>query len=231
MFSMPEAGRASLKNWGVEKMETLAFTALGASPTKIFYKTSSGVTSTATAATAKAALTVADSKLTPAMVSWIKAWAMTGGARTQIPLRPVKIDGRNYFVMLVHPDVVYDWKQDSTVAQAWREAEIRGKENPIFKGASYIWDGVVIHESEYISIATDAGSGSNVPWAKCFFLGCQALVWAWGERPSIVEEDEDYGEDLFAAWRITAKVEKPVFNSVDYGSVCVYLSRSNVAGS
>lgn len=116
-------------------------------------------------------------------------------------------------------------------AQALREAEVRGKENPLFTGASYIWDGVVVHESEWVSIAADSGSGSDVPWAKCFFLGAQSLVWAWGERPSLVEDTEDYEEDLFYAWRMTTKVEKPVFNSLDYGSVCLYLSRSNVAGS
>lgn len=230
-FSIPEEARTALKNWGVEKIDLLCFTALGTSPTKIFYKTSSGVTSTTTAATAKTALTAADSKITPAMVSWIKTWAMTGGARTQIPIRPIRVNGKNYYVLLTHPDCIYDWTQDSTVQQAYREAQERGNENPLFNGASYIWDNVVIHAHENIAVAADAGSGTDVPWAKSFLLGAQALCWAWGERPSIVEDTEDYQEDLFNAWRMTATVEKPVFNSIDYGSVCIYLSRSNVSGS
>lgn len=230
MFPIPEESRAALNNWGIEKMELLCHQALDASPTKTFYKTSSGVTSNATYATALAAITDADSKLTPAMVDWIAAWAKTGGGRGQIPLRPVKIKGRDYYVLLVYPDVIYDWRQDSSVQQAWREAEVRGSENPIFSGAKLIYNNVVIHENENVTVGTDGG-GAAVPYAHCHLMGAQSLCWAWGEMPSIVEDDEDYQEDHFAAWRVTCKVGKPKFNSVDYGSVSVVVSRSNVAGS
>jgi len=228
-FSVPEEARTALVNWGAEKVDKLCFAALDTSPTVNFYKTSGTLTKTATYATATGAVTSTD-KLSPAMVSAIKTWAKTGGARSQIPIRPVKINGQDFFVLLVHPDVTYDWKNDSTIFQAMREAEVRGNENPIFKGAKYIWDGVVIHESENITIGTDAGTGSDVPYAKCHLLGAQALCWAWGERPSIVEDTEDYGEELFYAWRMTAAVEKAVFNSLDFGAVCVVVARTNISG-
>ena len=231
-FAMAPEARTALQNWGIERLDRLSIDALDVvTNSKIFYKTSSGTTSTDTWATATAALTTANGKLTPAMVSFIGAWCKTGGGRTRIPLRPVYVAGKPYYVWVVHPDVLYDWKQDSTVFQAWREAQARGDENPIFHGASYIWDNNVIHEYENISVGTDAGSGSDVPYAKCHVLGAQSLCWAWGERPSMVEDTDDYEEELYYAWRMTGKAGKPNFNSQDYGSVMVALARTNVAGA
>jgi N4-gp56 family major capsid protein len=112
-----------------------------------------------------------------------------------------------------------------------REAEIRGKENPLFTGAVAIWDGMIVHAHENCAIATDSGSGSNVPWVKSVVLGAQALCWAWGKRPEVTEETFDYGNEQGYAIGMIAGVKKSVFNSVDYGSLGVYLSRTNVAGS
>ena len=230
-YNMPRSAEAAVKNWGIEKLDTLCFSALDVTTgTPFFYKTAAGVLKTTTAATAKTALTAADGKLTPEMLSFIKAWAITGGARSYIPPRPVKIKGKNYYAVLVHPDVLFDWKRNSEVQQAAREAEARGSENPLFTGASYIWDGMVIHENESITIGTDGGSGA-VPFALCHLLGAQSICFAFGERPSIVEDTEDYEEDLFYAWRVTAKASKPVFNSKVYGSVSFYVARTNVAGA
>jgi len=231
-FNMPREAETALLNWGVELCELLCVEALTDSATQIFYKTSDTgptVARTATAATAKSALDASASKITPQFISFLRTWAETGGDRTIIPPRPIMVDGEAYFIYLCHPDVLYDWKNDSTVLQAHREAMERGSSNPIFAGAKYIWDRVIIHTSEFMPKAADGGDGS-VPWAKSVFMGAQALCWAWGERPSIVEDSEDYQEDLFYAWRMTAKAGKPQFNSQDYGSINVYVSRTNVSG-
>lgn len=234
MFDMPVESRSALLTWGAEKMDLLCFRALEAGPTNILYKTSDtgpAVAKTATLATAKTALTAADSKITPAFLDFIATWARTGGARTIVPIRPIMVDGKPYYVYLTHPDSVFDWGNNSTAMQAMREAEIRGKENPIFSGASYIWKGVVIHTHEFVTVGTDAGSGGNVAWTYGHLLGAQALCWAWGERPSVVEDTEDYEEDLFYAWRITGKVGAPEFNSQTYGSISTLISRTNVSGT
>lgn len=227
-WNVPEEAEIKLTNWGAKKVDVLCFNALGNAPTVNFYKVAGKLTKASTYATAKAEITAVD-KLSPAMVSAIKTWAKTGGARSQDPLIPVNFKGKDYLVLLVHPDVLYDWKNDSTVFQAMREAEVRGSENPIFTGASYVWDGVIIHESERITIGTDAGAGA-IPYAKCHLLGAQALCWAWGERPSIIEYTKDAEEELYYAWRMTAAVEKPVFNGYDFGSICVIVARTNVSG-
>lgn len=237
MFNVSDESRTALKDWMTEKIDQIQFDELGigsgstANPSKIFYKTSSGVLATGTAATAKSALTTADGKLTLTMISFLKTWALTGGARAYIPLRPVKIEGKPYYVLLTHPDAVYDLRQDTNFQQAMRDAEVRGKDNPLFTGAVAIWDGVVIHAHENAAVAADAGAGSNVPWAKSVLLGQQALCFAFGKRPEVVEETFDYGNEEGYGISMIAGVKKSVFNSLDYGSVGVYLARTNVSGS
>jgi N4-gp56 family major capsid protein len=228
MFSIDEESRSALADWGTEKIDQLAFDAILDSPTLIFYKTSAGSLSTATASTAKTALTAADGKLTPAMVSYMKAYAKTGGGRTYVPLRPVKVNGKEHYVLLVHPDALYDLKIDPTYQQYLREAEVRGSENPLFKGSVAIIDGVVIHEHENCTIANDGGSGS-VAWSKGVFMGQQALMWAWGQRVETVQKNFDYENEHGYAWGIIAGTNKPVFNSLDYGSFGVYLARTDIA--
>ena len=234
-FDMPKESRSALQTWGSEKMDLLCFQALEDSPTEIFYKTSDSgptIAKTGTLATAKAALDATNSKITPAFLDWIKTWARTGGGRAggKIPLRPIMHDGKPYYLYITHPDANFDWGNDSTAMQAMREAEIRGKENPIFAGAEYIWKGVVIHTHEFITVGEDGGSAS-VPWTYGHLMGAQSLVVAFGEAPSIVEETEDYEEDLFYAWRVTMKVDTPEFNSKRYGSISVVTSRTNISGT
>lgn len=223
VFSIDEVSKSRLMDWGSEKIDKLLFTAVEGSPTKAFYGGS---------ATSTATLTASD-KLTPQLLSKAKAWAGTGGNRTQPPLRPVKVDGKNYFVCLVHNDVAYDLSLDSTFLQARREAEVRGKENPIFSGAYMIWDGIVVHTHENCSISTTYGASSNVAGAQCTFMGAQALVWAEGgkdgARPQVISEEFDYGNEHGFAWEIISAASKPVFNSLDYGSVAIYVARTQIA--
>lgn len=232
MFSIDEESRSAIKDWMSEKQDALAFAAILNAPTRIFYKdqAAGALSNTTVAATAKAALGSTHSKLTPGFISYLKAWAMTGGGRTgsQIPLRPVKVNGKNYFILLVHPDNMYDLKIDTTFSQAMREAQERGKDNPLFEGATAIWDGVVIHEHENCTTGTDAGGGA-IAWSKGVFMGAQALVWAWGRRPKVVEETFDYGRKHGYAVSMIAGTAKPVFNSVDYGSLGVYLARTQIS--
>lgn len=218
-FSLPDESRQALLDWGSEKIDKLCFTAVELSPTKAFY----GGTATSTAT-----LTASD-KLTPQLLSKAATWALTGGNRTQTPLRPIKVDGKNYLVCVVHNDVSYDLEFDSTFLQARREAEVRGKENPIFSGAYMIWNGIVVHKHENCSISTTYGASSNVAGALCTMFGAQALCWAWGQRPDLVEEWFDFQEKQAFAWRMTAKVGKPVFNSLDYGSVAIYVARTQIS--
>lgn len=233
MFEIDEEAEIALKEWGAEKIDTLCFDAINSAPTTIFYPVSGTFTKTGTVATATAAITATD-KITPALITKSKIWALTGGNRAnstsgQTPLRPIMVNGKKYFVLLVHPDVMGDLKTDATFAQARREALERGKDNPIFSGSEAVWDGVIVHEHEEMPIATNWGAGGTVAGAKCVLMGAQSLVWAWGKKPKVVYEKFDYGEEHGFGWGMTAAVNKPNFNSKDYGSVALYVARTKVS--
>jgi N4-gp56 family major capsid protein len=221
IYDMDMEHRDALQGWMSEKIDALAFTAIQASPTKIFY----GGTATSTAT-----LTATD-KITPELLSKIKAWAKTGGNRAQTPLRPVMIGGKAYYVYLTHPDGMFDLKRNAEFAEARREAEVRGKENPLFTGSSAIWDGIVIHEHENIDLYTNWGAGSDVNGVTSVFMGQQALAWAWGARPRFQAEEFDYGREHGYGVSMLAKTGKPVFDddSKDYGSIGVYVARTKIS--
>jgi N4-gp56 family major capsid protein len=229
MFSIDTESKQALQDWGSEKVDQLAFDALLTTPTKTLYLDSSAVFQGDTAANAKAGLHATNSKITPNFISAAKTWAKTGGNRAYIPIRPVKVQGKEYFILLVHPDCMYDLKANSTFQQAMREAEVRGPSNPLFTGAAAIYDGVVIHEHENCTLGTDGGASGNVAWAKCALMGQQSLCWAWGARPSIVQETFDYQRQHGYAWSMIARCGKPQFNSLDYGSLGVYLARTQIS--
>jgi N4-gp56 family major capsid protein len=226
-FSIDEESEQAIKDWGTEKIDDLCFTALRTSPTTIFYlSAATTVAKTGTAATAKAGLAA---KITPQLISHVKAWAKTGGNRSQTPLRPIKINGKKYYMIVTHPDSLYDLKRNTEFTQALREAEKRGKDHPLFEEAVAIWDGVIIFEHEDISIATDGGAGGATAWCHAHFLGAQALAWAWGKRPEVIPEEFDYRREHGYGFNFTYAVGKPSFNSLDYGAVSLYLERTQIA--
>ncbi len=218
--------RTALKNWGTEKIDQLLFDALYTpTPTKIFY---------AGSASSIATLTASD-KLTVDLLSKCKPWLLTGGNRSQNPIRPLMVNGKKMYVYLTHPDATYDLRQDSAYQQAMREAEVRGKDNPLFTGAEAVWDGFIIRTSERVPIAKTGGSGGNVPYAKGIILGAQSLLWAWGMRPEIRAEEFDYGREHGFAFDMICKAGKPKFDvdasgtAKDYGCVALYTARTSIS--
>lgn len=227
-FDIEKEARQAIADNGAEKMDKLIFTTLTTNPTRVYYTTDGSTPAqTATASTAKSALTTS-SLIFPKLISYAKSDALARRSSSTVPINPVIVDGKPYVVLLVHTDVRYDLANNTTMQQAHREARERGKENPIFSGADFIYDGVVIHSHESVPTGTDAGASSNVPWAKCIVLGQQAVCWAWGRRPKIVADMFDYENEHGFDWSIVAGCAKPVFNSVDYGSRGFYVARTQV---
>lgn len=230
LFSIDEVSQTLLKNEIKEKIDQLMFDAVDTSPTKIFYKTSTGSTSTDTASTAKTALTADYGKISGAMISYMKTWALTGGHRTQPPFGTVSDPKTNrpVYFLLCHPDALFDWKQTSEYTQAAREAEVRGKDNPIFTGITGLWDSVALFENEKCPVATDGGSGA-VAWTRAYLLGASAISWAWAKRPALTSESFDYKRKHGYGVSMVCKAGKTQFNSLDWAAASIYLARTNVS--
>ena len=234
MFKIDPEARDAIKTWGEEKVDQLCFDALfDSTPSKVFYRdgTTGATSSTTTAATAKSALRAANSKISTNFISAVRTWAKTGGTRSgdQTPLRPIRVEGQDHYILLAHPDALYDLKIDSTYQSFVREAAERGKSNPLFTGAVAVIDGVVIHEHENCPIGTDGGAGAEA-WSQAALLGAQSLVFAWGRKPRTIMKDFDYENQVGYAWDMVMGVTRPEFNSKDYGSMRMYLARTNVSG-
>lgn len=225
VFSISDEAKMALKDWGSEKIDKMCFAALDATATQVAYLTSdTAYANTASLATAKSAITTS-SILTPNFLTFLSTMAdlgsIAGTTRSFVPLRPVKVDGKNYYVLLCNPRVLYGLKTNSTYQQAIREAEVRGKDNPLFKNSVAIWGNIVIHEHEFATVGSNAGASANLPYGQSHLLGAQALCWAWGQKPKTVYKQFDYDEEDGWAWGMTAGVIKPQFNSKDYGSITV----------
>lgn len=159
--------------------------------------------------------------------------ARTKGAVTSAGtprLAPIRIKGREYMVMFVHPWQAADLKTDtnSIWAQAQREAQQRGEDNPIFTGALGIWDGVVLHEHEYVPTCQTSsafGVGGTAATARAFrslLCGAQAVSFAeCANSMKMVEKTFDYENKVGYAVNFIGGIQKNQFNSLDYGIVTV----------
>ena len=166
----------------------------------------------------------------PMVISAIKRKAKLATPK----IRPVRVDGKDYYVIFIHPfqmkalRATYEWKQSQY------HAAVRGLKNPIFSGAEGIIDGVIIHEYDKIETRLGAGgstateyfeSGDNchngIYVARALFCGAQAGVHAYGQYPGWYEKMFQYGRIPGVATDVIMGVAKTVFNSEDFGSIIV----------
>ena len=141
---------------------------------------------------------------------------------------PVRMDGGDYYVMVMHIDVGYDIRQSTNWLDASQEAGPRdyGKNN-LFTGRLGMIGATVLHAHEKVPVATTWGSGADQSGATNIFLGRQAGLFAWGKRPEWWEKEFDYGARqgyaIGAIWDMT----KAVFNGVDHAVVEVRTYRTS----
>jgi hypothetical protein len=117
--------------------------------------------------------------LTPALISRARHKAVLASPR----MRPLRVEGKDYFICFIHPSQAYDLKNAASGvwAQAQREAQIRGDKNPLFTGALGVWDGVIIYEHEYVPTAQ-----AMLRFLLRYCCGCSLLqsftLWTTGWR-------------------------------------------------
>ncbi len=214
-FSMRNAAKVALKMWLKEKMDEEMFYALSYGPTANRRRVAGG-RADMTAITTGDVLVTTD-------ISLCKRKAKLANPK----IRPAIIDGREMFVVILHPYQSKALVAETAWKNAQRDANVRGEKNPLFSGALGIWDGVIIHEHEMVETAA---SGAQLPGtaencaetsARALFLGAQAGVYAYGKHPNWVEESFDYQNQTGFATAVIYEAAKTIFNSEDYGMIAL----------
>lgn len=214
-WSQRDTAKQLLRTWMAETIDDDIFTQFDTSPSTVLF--GGDATSTATIDSGD--------KVTPSLFD--KA---VGKAKKASPkIWPVKVNGRDYFIILIHTDVTYDLRQNGTWQQSQREASPRDtQDNPIFSGMLGYHNGCILHEHEKTPISTTYGAGADQTGASNFFLGRQAGLFGWGSRAQWWEKEFDYGARpgfcVGAIWDFT----KAVFNSVDHGFIALRTYRTSL---
>jgi N4-gp56 family major capsid protein len=169
---------------------------------------------------------VAGDKITLADISALKTIAQIGGS-ANYRMRPIRVDGNDYYVLVVHPEVAYDLFELDEFQQMQREAQQRGDSNPLFSGALGIYNGVVIHSHEGVNLISDGG-GAAVKGARNLFMGAQAACFAESSDMMWVEKTFDYGNQLGISAAKIYGVDISDYNSKDYGVIQYVSARTNL---
>ena len=152
-----------------------------------------------------------------------KAKLNNSGDGTGYPLRPIKINGSEYFVLFLHPYQVTSMRTNTGTAQWFdiQQAALTGGEitgNPIFTGSLGVYNGVIMHESPRVQVVGNA--------YRAVLCGAQAAVLAFGQdsggnKVSWTEELFDYGNQLGVSAGMIWGLKKTVYNSLDFGVITI----------
>jgi N4-gp56 family major capsid protein len=199
--------KSALVQWFSDWQDNTLITKLTASPTatEVVY---------ASTATAENQITAA-MKLDTTLISKAKRTAILHAPK----VKPIKVDGEDYFIMLVGTYAARDLKTDTVWVTAQNQAANRGKDNPLFTGALGTWDGVVLYEYERISNTATGAASANV--VHNLLLGQQAACYAVAKDMYPIEQEKDYGNEQGKGVAFWGGIAKTVYNSKDYGIIQV----------
>lgn len=163
------------------------------------------------------------------------SWAMLVQAKAAAAnnyVRPLRGDGGYAFYnVFMTPSGIAKLKQDQNFLEAWRYAEQRGKDNPLFKGTAQggtkgiLIDGLNILEYRHVFNTVGAASGSK--WGssgtqdgqRVLLCGAQALGFGDIGMPVWDEKEFDYGNSPGISIAKIFGMKKPVFPAVHTGTM------------
>ena len=124
---------------------------------------------------------------TTSLIDRIKVKA-TANPKGTPNIRPIKIKGRDKYVMFLHPYQVYQLRASAATAGSWadiQKAAMQGgqiSDNPIYTGAIGEWNGVILHEANRIPNGVYSTSGApQTSTGRAVFCGAQAGALAFGQ--------------------------------------------------
>lgn len=206
-YDMLKEIKIALKQWLSDWLDDRLISRLSYNPSngEVLYASAAGTQSSITA----------NDKLTTTIISRAKRKAMMHAPKVQ----PIKVDGMDKYIMLVHPWAARDLKDDPKWLAAQQNANIRGSKNPIFTGSLGEYDGVILYEYERVQTGNIGASGANV--CQNLLLGKQAACFAVSRPAKHIEQTDDYGNIAGNGIAFYGAVEKTNFNGKDYGVINV----------
>lgn len=133
---------------------------------------------------------------------------------------PLRIDGDEYFVLVTSPRSLHSLKRETEYRDWVREAHIRGADNPFFKGATAVLDGVIIYRHTNVPVANNA---TAVPVSAGLAFGAEAFIEGVDERVSWDEDTFDYGNEFGVAYGFATQPRR----GLEKNSVQVFSSSPN----
>lgn len=169
----------------------------------------------------------------------IEKAALLASTSNDPKIRPIKIKGRNYYCLVMHPSQMDDLRNasGSSFEAQLRDAQVRGDNNPIFKGAEGLaYNKVLLYTNEKVCRASataafsSGGTAAGADAFRALLMGADALVFGRAGNPKndwVEKDDIDYNNRFGVAARFCGLFDKPHFNSVDYGVIAIDTSASN----
>lgn len=152
-------------------------------------------------------------KMTATLLTTAKILAQTASPK----VRPIRTkDDEEWYVAFLHPYQIRDLVlSDTTFQAAQREARERGRDNPLFRGADYTWNGIIIRSIPELPIvaASSITGGSSVATACGKLCGAQAVGYGLAKRWRSVTDERDYGDKRGVAIEGILGIEKLCFGS------------------
>lgn len=240
-FSIRDEALSGLRDWWTDRLDSWGFNQLcGYTPQTIVQYTGLQATIAPDAAVSTGHYINghATTSVTDADITSSDTFTLTlidraiERARTLTPaIRPVKVDGKDFWVTFLHPYQVTDMRTSTSTGQ-WldiQKAAMTGGEiddNPIFDGSLGVYNGAIIHSDVRVTQGAAAAS-STVPITtvrRALFAGAQAAMMGFGrdnapEKFTWVEELFDYENQLGVSCGLIGGLKKTRFNSLDFATV------------
>ncbi len=164
--------------------------------------------------------------------------AMTFASRKKI--KPVRVAGKNRYVLIVSPEQMRDLKQSSDFKTILSRADARGPNNKLFTGAAAMVDNAILYESQKVpnTLGKPAGqkygASGTVDGATALLLGAQALGFAKiGDADWVESDNQDYENRQGIGYGRMFGLKKPKFkafydnySSEDFGVIVLYTAAS-----
>ena len=164
----------------------------------------------------------------------VRATMMGGGTQQTPSIQPCKVNGGEFFVLLMSPHQAYSLRTNTATGQ-WLDIQKaattqQGQDNPIFKGGLGMYNDVILKSHKSVVRFNDYGAGANVAAARALFLGRQAAVVAFGSAGQgmsfdWIEKAMDYDDVLNVASASIFGIKKCSYvingQSYDFGEISV----------